>query len=113
MKREILFRGKRVDNGNWMEGMLMIVQGRSYIFPKDKLFFAVMFSYHDEFEVIPETVGQFTGLTDIRGVKMFDDDICRDERGDEVNIEFKNGRYPWEYDEYPEYWEIIGSIHDN
>lgn len=72
--REILFRGKRVDNGKWVEGFYVSVpehykpemSGKSYIVSINNGLF---------FEVIPETIGQFTGKTDDNNVKIFENDI--------------------------------------
>ena len=99
--REILFRGKRCDNGEWVEGyyarkgvdkdtfkhficvMTFNVNGNTY---------SSMF-YLTDIEVIPETVGQYTGLTDKNGIKIFDGDIIQDSNYPEYvfRIEYHNG----------------------
>lgn len=118
--REYLFRGKRKDNGEWVYGNFVrgCVDDFAYIveFGNKEL-------CRNYVEVIPETVGQYTGFTDKNGKKIFEGDIIQFCTGMKLHyiVEFDLGGFMLSrYDKcgeiidvYNSPCEVIGNIHDD
>ncbi len=95
--REILFKAKRIDNGEWVEGYYL--RDQYHIGGKDIIFYR---KDSDRFTVYTniidiETLCQFTGLTDKNGKKIWENDICdRKEKYPEV-VKMTNGDWTLDY----------------
>ena len=84
--REILFRGKGTIDGEWKYGYYAGEVCKTPFSPTTKQDNIIQLGSNLWCEVVPDTVGQFTGLTDKNGTKIFEGDIVEYEAGDKLRI---------------------------
>lgn len=138
MSRGILFKAKRIDNGEWVEGYYVKTRLGTDIKPSDVIFVPFKINRNEEWgwiKIDPETLCQYTGLTDKNGKKIWENDIVKCKKyicgnfGDyciEVGyVEMKHGAFGLHRIKNDAYYrpfkdwledyeyEVVGNIFDN
>lgn len=117
--REILFKAKRLDNGEWVEGYYAKRHGVPLIYE-------IRECPQNNYEVDPKTVCQYTGLTDKKGKKIWENDIVQLDNGAALRVSWHHfkaswviSKKGWMYNHFfgegvePENVEVICNIFDN
>lgn len=105
MNREIKFRGKRIDNGEWEYGHYVVLREGHMIVNTDG---AGLYFYN---QVDPATVGQFTGLKDKNGREIYEGDIVLatlkffNINNEKCKVIFHNGSFGIQYGFSPDYFK--------
>ena len=127
--REILFKAKRIDNGEWVEGYYL----SKYDLLEKEVHFIFSADKHNTWicaEIDPETLYQFTGLCDKNGKKIWENDILMAHLDDDYPEDVTYETVEWNFagwvghetgctdreylDEFDlEHFEVVGSIFDN
>lgn len=113
--REILFRGKTI-SGGWVQGLLANNDDKWYISNKVGAPFA--------YEIYPETICQYTGLTDKNGKKIFEGDIVTVPNDDELySVVWDEDTAAWSLSaeavvyNFDNFWgyelEVVSNVYDN
>lgn len=89
--REILFRGKRTDNDEWVKGFYCVFNKKKHLIYTGYAEVDCGDYYPDAFEIDPSTVGQYTGMDDRNGKKIFEGDIVTYEDAMEDFIGYRGG----------------------
>ena len=119
--REIKFRGKRVDNGEWVYGYYIVAGGIPFI---------STFGVREPIAVIPETLEQYTGLKDKNGKEIYEGDILNyhytqyDGNGCNATVIWQTSGFMLKnnnngylgnievFENKPLKYEVIGNIHE-
>ena len=97
MNRQILFKAKRKDNGEWVEGYYVYCRKRRYILKILNKEIGFDERENEWIEIDPGTICQYTGLTDKNGNKIWENDICnRKEKYPEI-VTYNKGDWQLDY----------------
>ncbi|EEO2018254.1 hypothetical protein G6K79_000089 [Listeria monocytogenes] len=123
---EIEFRGKRIDNGEWVYGNLMQFEdSATFIFADERKGASTLtyahFIINNMHAIDEKTIDQYTGLKDKNGKKIFEGDVGWDEHNECYGIvKFEEGKFLYVWENIAEdLWEvadsieIYGNIHEN
>lgn len=125
MNREILFKAKRIDNGEWVEGYY---QKRFDLDGSEQhlIFWSKSYTVWEYAEIDPDTLCQYTGLTDKNGKKIWENDILRIGENAKLMVSWHHfkaswvlSKKGWMYNHFfgesvePEDVEAVGNIFDN
>ena len=131
--REILFKAKRLDNGEWVEGSCVNVSNKHFYIFTGKLDISNGYLDFEKYSINPETLCQYTGLTDKNGNKIWENDICynvidkcvicygiydnnsycEEHMGFYINWEKLKNKYRQDIGYWTSEIEVIGNIFDN
>ena len=128
MSREILFKAKRKDNGEWVEGYYCKTTIGNDVRPSDVIFVPFKVSRNEEWgwmKVDSDTLCQYTGLTDKNGNKIWENDILRIGENEKLMVSWHHfkaswvlSKKGWMYNHFfgesvePEDVEVVGNIFD-
>ena len=126
--REVLFKAKRKDNGEWVEGYYCKTTIGNDVRPSDVIFVPFKVSRNEEWgwmKVDSDTLCQYTGLTDKNGNKIWENDILRIGENEKLMVSWHHfkaswvlSKKGWMYNHFfgesvePEDVEVVGNIFD-